>query len=471
MAPGWDKVNALVGGTDAMRAAGKKYLPMWSEELPEQYAARVERSFLFEFFTTTTEKMASKPFRQPLAWEPSDPQLKERIEEDVDMQGNNLDVFASRLLLTALRKGMAHVMLDWSGTTAEKTLAERKAAGARVFLREFQPDTVLECRCERVNGQEVVTRLRVRGYEVKTGVVRDDPYREVVYETVTVFEPETITEFSRAMPQKKGAKLDPWSDPVIKPNPMGAVHFHTFYAKRSGHMTSDLPLSGVIDKNLEHWQSSSNQRVALDVARFPMLAAKGISQKELDAVSLGPLAMLAAANPQGEFYYVENEGKALEAGRKDLEDIKADMAALVADFYASSGPASRATATEAAGKGAEGTAPIQLLCENFSDFLEAVMYSAAEIEELKPEQVVGDIDINDDYSMDPNMAKVLESLSSARERGDLSQEEWVWEMKRRRILDPKREYEGGDPPATMVQTPPAPGAPASTPPAAAGDDQ
>lgn len=474
MSPQWDKVNALCGGTDAMRAAGTAYLPKWGEELPDQYKGRISRSFLYEFFKHVSDKMASKPFSQPLEWDAEDESLREVMYEDVDLQGNNLDVFAYRLLKTALRKGMVGVLVDWSGTSEEKTLADRRENHSRPFFRQLQPDTVLECKCVRRGDEDVVLRLRVTGIETMQDP--DNPFDEILFETVTVWTPETITEYRRQVPKSNTKTRDPWVRASEVPNALGKVYFHTFYADRTGHMTSDLPLSGVIDKSIEHWQSASNQRVALDVARFPMLGAKGVTEAEINKVALGPLAVLATSNPQSEFYYVENEGKALEAGRKDLEDLKTEMADMVSDLYAVSSASSRASAAEAGNKAAESASVIKSICLAFSDFLESIMYSAAELQESPdPEAVVGEININDDYSMDANMAKEMEALSSARLRGDLSQQEWVREMQRRRTLDPNEEFKGGEPPlpatASAAPKPPEPVAPDEEPPEGAGGSE
>ena len=63
-------------------------------------------------------------------------------------------------------------------------------------------------------------------------------------------------------------------------------------------------MGDLADKNIEHWQSASDQRNALTVARFPMLAGKGLTQKEMEDIVLAPNQSLSTENPAGEFYYL-----------------------------------------------------------------------------------------------------------------------------------------------------------------------
>ena len=62
----WTMVEALMGGTRAMRAAGQIFLPQEANESGEAYKNRLKRSFLFNAFEKTVRTYASKPFKNSL---------------------------------------------------------------------------------------------------------------------------------------------------------------------------------------------------------------------------------------------------------------------------------------------------------------------------------------------------------------------------------------------------------------------
>ena len=85
-------------------------------------------------------------------------------------------------------------------------------------------------------------------------------------------------------------------------------------------------------KNVEHWQSSSEQRVALKYGRFPILKAIGTrpprrrdDEDNGAEITLGPARMLYMENARGDIDYIEPPGRAMEAGFKDLETIESQM--------------------------------------------------------------------------------------------------------------------------------------------------
>ena len=75
------------------------------------------------------------------------------------------------------------------------------------------------------------------------------------------------------------------------------------------NQVGELPLLDLAWLNIAHWQSSSDQRHVLTVARFPMLAGSGVPENT--NVVVGPDRMLTTPNADGKFYYVEHTGAAI----------------------------------------------------------------------------------------------------------------------------------------------------------------
>lgn len=68
--PVWAMVDALMGGTDAMRKASETYLPKWPKEEDEAYTDRLSKSTLFPAFKRTVVTLAARPFSKQGAWGP-----------------------------------------------------------------------------------------------------------------------------------------------------------------------------------------------------------------------------------------------------------------------------------------------------------------------------------------------------------------------------------------------------------------
>jgi hypothetical protein len=90
-------------------------------------------------------------------------------------------------------------------------------------------------------------------------------------------------------------------------------------------MTARPALEDLAYLNLRHWQSSSDQANILHFTRVPVLFAKMLDD---DApLEIGPNRMIRASHENADLRYVEHQGAAIAAGRQDLEDAKAEMAA------------------------------------------------------------------------------------------------------------------------------------------------
>jgi hypothetical protein len=66
MLPVWEKIETLLDGTDAMRAAGQAYLPQHEEESDTAYNERLARATLLNMLQMTLDAWVGKPFSEPI---------------------------------------------------------------------------------------------------------------------------------------------------------------------------------------------------------------------------------------------------------------------------------------------------------------------------------------------------------------------------------------------------------------------
>lgn len=95
---------------------------------------------------------------------------------------------------------------------------------------------------------------------------------------------------------------------------------------QTGFMTGAPPLQDLADLNITHWQSGSDQRNILHVARVPILFASGVAEDQTLTVGAG--SFMRASDPQSKMTFVEHSGAAIGAGHKDLKELEFQMQAM-----------------------------------------------------------------------------------------------------------------------------------------------
>jgi hypothetical protein len=112
MLPYWAKIQTLLDGTDAMRAARQTYLPQHEEEsTPRTTSARPHHPF--EHAPDDPDAWVGKPFSDPIEIGRRRPRRDQGLGRDIDLQGNNLDVFARNWFKDGLAKGFSHVLVEF----------------------------------------------------------------------------------------------------------------------------------------------------------------------------------------------------------------------------------------------------------------------------------------------------------------------------------------------------------------------
>ena len=108
-------------------------------------------------------------------------------------------------------------------------------------------------------------------------------------------------------------------------------------------MTGRPPLMDLALLNLAHWQSSSDQRHILHVARVPLLFARNLRPGE-NGLDIGPNRLIVGDSDGADLKFVEHSGSAIEAGRQDLVDLEDRMAVMGLDLIARRPGSATATA-------------------------------------------------------------------------------------------------------------------------------
>lgn len=434
MLPRWNKIEAVLGGTESMRAAGERYLPRHPEEGLPKYMERLMRSTLFNMTELTLDGWVGKPFGEEVEVPDDMPDNIKEMLENIDLQGNNIDVFARHWFREGVAKGFCHVLVDNPKVDKEvpRTLAQDRIENVRPYFTLIAPENLIFAKAEIIDGVEVLTHVRIREC-----ITEMDGFMEVTKHQIRVLEPGIGRVYQKV--QTKGKK-ERWTLTEEYTYDLPFIPLVTFYAAKDGLMLCKPPITDLVDLNVAHWQSSSDQRSILTVARFPMLALSGSANATGDEISslvIGPNQILVCPDPQGKYYYVEHEGNSIEAGRKDLQDLESQMASYGSEFLKKR-PGST-TATARALDSAEATSPLQDMVVRFNDALNQATYFLGlwiGIDKLPDLEVCSEFEIED-----PSNQADLTALTAARTNRDISRESFLEELKNRGILSEEFDIE------------------------------
>lgn len=428
MLPAWEKIQTVLGGTESMRKAGRTYLPQHEKESDLAYKERLERCTLNNLTKLTLNSWVGRPFSEPVTLKDDVPTQITDLAENIDTLGSSLNVFARNWFKEGVSKAFAHVLVDMPRLDVPegrvRSLQDDLREGVHPYWVYIAPENLFFAESQVVNGKERLLEVRF----TESVSVRDG------------FAVETKQHVRRLYVAPEGVMVEIWEKTRVRGREswvmtdsylmeIDEIPLVTFYADRESFMYGKSPLEDLADLNIAHWQSTSDQRSILTVARFPILACSG-GTDDTNKLVLSPFRWLYCPDAQGRFYYVEHSGAAIEAGVKDLEALELQMGEYGAEFLKKR--PDRETAAARVLDTAESTSPLQDMVLRFQDAVETALQLTAKWMKLESG---GSIKIKSDFAETPDSPSTLQTLVEARKVRDISREAFIRELKRYRILD------------------------------------
>ena len=439
MLPSWTKIQTVLNGTDAMRSAERAFLPQHPEETDAAWRERLLRNTLFNLSKITLTSWVGRPFSDPIQFKDV-PKNIEDLHPDIDLEGNDIHVFARNWFEDGLAKAYSHVYVDFPRVDKEapRTLADDQ--GLRPYWVHIPPEQLFFADAEVIDGREVLREIRimeeVNEREGFGEVVRPQIRRVFMQDTVTE-DGEQVSIPTVQLYRLKDArkKKRDWELKDTYTFDLDRIPLVTFYSDRDAFMHGNPPLEDLVDLNIAHWQSTSDQRAILTVARFPILALSGGVDDDKKLV-IGPNRWLYSPDPQSKFYYVEHKGQAIEAGRKDLEDLANQMGEYGAEFLKKR--PGNVTATARALDAAEATSALQDITLRFADALDQVLDLTALW--LGGEDG-GTAVLTTDFGPEEISQAEMTTLRETRKAKDISRVAYLEELMRRGLLNEEYDIE------------------------------
>lgn len=430
MAKEWPRIEALLGGTAAMRNSGKAFLPKWPAEDEDSYQIRLSTATLFPAFARTVSVMGGKPFSKQLVLGEDVPVKMKAWCDDIDLQGNSLHTFASEVMSEALSFGLCGVLADYpkEGASA-RTVADERKMGVRPYAVLVRHGQILGWKAALIGGVMVLTQLRL----AETKEVDDGDFGVKKEPRVRVLERGTWAVY---MPP--GERGGDWVIEESGTSTIQAIPFVPFYGKRLGFMRGESPLKDLAHLNVKHWQSQSDQDNILHVARVPVLAVIGADDTigangETVPWKLTVGASAAVRLPKGaEMKFVEHTGAAIAAGATSLEDLESQMVTTGAELLVIKAGEQK-SATQANNDAEGNKSDLQRITEATEDGIDQVLQVMAD---WVSEPQGGHVQLFKDFGAAMLTDASAQLLLSLQQGGIISKATLIREQQRRGILSP-----------------------------------
>lgn len=433
----WDKVDAILGGIKTMRDGEERYLPKFSDEDSKDYKFRLSNTKLTNIYQDVVESLASKPFEEEARLLTSEeitiPEKLTGMIEDIDGRGNHLTIFAAETFFNGINSAIHWIFIDYPNLKSEKplTIADAKAQNIRPFWSHVLGRNVLDAVSKVINGKEVLTYIKI----LEPG--SPDHIRE--------FTREETGKISWKLSEKKfQGGVKEWvmvDEGTLTIDVIPLVPFMTGRRDGKGYKLFP-PMQSAAELQIELYQEESALKFAKKLAAYPMLAGNGIRPamsadgKTPVKLAVGPGRVLYAPpdgnGAIGNWTYVEPAATSLKFLAEDIQETKRDLRELGRQpLTAQSGNLTVITAATAAGKA---KTAVGAWAFNLKDALENAFVITCKWLMIKETEYSPEVFIYTDFDNFAEGGTDLDALATARENGDLSQETYWNELKRRKVL-------------------------------------
>lgn len=420
-------IDDLLGGTATMRQAGETYLYKMSLEDKESYQRRLNRSTLYPALSETLSQMVGRVFFKPIDVQNVNQKLVDDFLPDVDMMGNNLDVFSAKWFHASLAYGVSYVLVDYTRTEGARTLADELNSGARPYLVHITPQAVLGFKTARINGREIVTQFRYS----ETIVVDKDEFTTEEIEQINVYEIGRVRKYQKIADDYQ---LVEDIELKIAGKRLDYIPIVAFSTKNNGEfMLGKPPLMELAYLNIKHWQSQSDQDNILNTARVPLLARFGVNDDSGQMQVGGSLIDLPV---DGDLRYIEHSGSAINAGQESLKMLESQIQMAGASLLIKSEIAMTDNQTKE--ERDKLISKLRLYANRFEDVLDLTLEYVGKwltIENIGNVEITGNIDANIDTQTS------IDSIIKLQTTGVISRQTAFNEAKRRGLISDNVQWE------------------------------
>ena len=307
--PHWILIEDLLQGTTGMRRKHRRYLPQEPREQDDSYDNRLARSVCPPYYQRLERMLAGMLTRKPVKLDNVADQIREQLF-DVDLQGNDLNIFTYELTRKIVRYGHVGVLVDFPTADDSETQNITDVASLRPYWVCYTPRDILGWRSEIVNGAQQLTMLRL----MERVVIPDGEFGEKYVEQIRVLRPGSYQLY------RQGENSGDFEVVAEGQTSLDYIPFAVAYSNRVGLLESRPPMEDIAELNLKAYQIQSDLDNMLHISAVPMLAFFGFPSSA-EEVSAGPGEAIAFP-AEGRAEYIEPSGNSFEAQYRRLEQLE-----------------------------------------------------------------------------------------------------------------------------------------------------
>ena len=418
----WTLLNA-----DGLGAAKEDYLMREPAEPVDAYKARLSRSTYTPIYRDSIRSYAGLLSRFNLI---DPPQSLQKNKDNVDLQGSSVQSFMTQVDESALRDGGTFVMVDMMPESGEDNFFDQMNDGRQPYFIHVKRCDVINWKVSYERGVEVVTQATVRQLRSLPGEGFGSKI-EPIYYVLSPGKVETYRLVKSEAQRWSNQKIDEMSTslPIIPLVWYGATT--TRFAQ------GDLPMDGLADLSIQHFQMRSDLSELLHKCAMPVPVRKGapIGPDGRPApLVLGPNTAVDLPAEGGDFMFAEPTGKSLERHQQEIKHIEELMDRSSLNFLYG---ANVKTATEASLRASQVASSVAALTRNktsaFNRLMRLWAWYAGEQASITPESGLA---INDSLINKPLGASEMAQLVNLYNNGLISKQTVLDELQRGGVLDP-----------------------------------
>lgn len=392
----------------------QEYIKSLPAEDESMYNYKLETYEVFNVVKRTIETLAAKPFQSDATIDTENEFLKS-LKTNFDGYGNSMTRFLMKVFSIGLWDTQAHVFVD---------NVEKPTATTRPILSVLNNDNILQVNKtnnelsklrfletfeqETEDGFDTVDRKRVKIYKKTNG--------KVFY---TIYEENNNGDMIMKI---KNQKYFLNYIPLVSFNPMD--YDDEFYPE-------SLIFDPMCRVNKQLLQKDCDLNNIVSIICFPLLIAAGFDDDAKKDLKIGPYNMIQIDNAEARLEYVEHTGAAVNTGFKYVEGLVHRMNTL--GFEMLTTQTGNITATSKAIDAAGNNSMIANFAVNLTDTAEKIVKVIMDWQNVNKDEYFS-IDIKTDFSIKTN-AEDMNALISSHQTGAVTNKQFVFELKRRGILD------------------------------------
>jgi hypothetical protein len=354
MSDKWQRCRDVVSGTDAVKAAGVRYLPKLKDQETGDYNAYKLRAKFFNATWRTISALSGMLFRKPPILEAAE-SIKPLLE-DVTMSGIDFDTFAKQTSIEILTSGRMGILVDYPAQSTEgMTAAEAEKLNLRPTMQRYNAESIINWKTQWIGNKTMLTLVVLTESVATDDNTEFDHKTEKRYRVLDLVKqknPEAGEEKTayrvRVFRVKDDVDIQIGPDlfPVMNGKPLDFIPFFFLEVDDTTPEVDEPPLIDLVDLNLDHYRMSADHKHGLHFTGLPTAWVAGYSPDDkAEKLYVGSATAWTFPDPNAKASFLEFTGQGLSAIVEELDRTEQQMAVIGARLLVSEKKATETSQT------------------------------------------------------------------------------------------------------------------------------